>query len=138
MLQQKRMLTIYQGWMIGSFEIRVNGIQLPTVECCYTILNKLKEINYFFEITPDTQQVLLFGYDLYRNRLGSGFHRHILPVGSVPIKYPPHLIASNNSTPVPTTLCRIFHQFGAGVVGASLLLIHSQFVRDFSAAAPVH
>ena len=69
-----------------SRERGVNAaIQLFIVECCCvhcTIVNKLKVINYPFEIVPDTHndflsETILFG-DLYR-RL-NGFDRHILPV----------------------------------------------------------
>ena len=52
-----------------------------------TVLDKLKLINYPFEIPPpDTQhdllsETILFGDDLYRSRLGDGLNPHILPVG---------------------------------------------------------
>ena len=72
-------------------------------------------INYVFETT-------LIG-DMYR-RLGGGFDLHILPL----------LTTSNNSTmPERMTIRRIFEQFSAGGVDTLLLMIHSQFVRNFSA-----
>ena len=118
-----------------------------TVECCvhWTILNKLTVIIYPFEIPLDGTQhdllseTILFGDDLYRSRVGDGLDVHILPVGGIIIKYSQHLIDSNKSTP-ETTIRMIFEQFSAGVVDTSLLLlmIHSQFVRNFSLAVPGH
>ena len=75
----KRMLSIDQGcWIMTSRESFLNGIiQLFASECCSvhcTILNKLKGINYPFEIPPNTQhdlgETVLFGDDLYRSRFG--------------------------------------------------------------------
>ena len=80
----------------------------------------------------------MFG-DLYRSRLGGGFDLHILPDGTVTIKYPAHLIASNISTTPERTTRRIFEQLSAGVDTSFLLwLLHNKFVRNFSAAVPVH
>ena len=90
-------------------------------------------------------ETILFG-GLYRSRLGCGLDPHILSVGGVTVKYSLLIAASNNLTKpeMATILSRIFEQFSAGVVNTSslmlvlLLMMHSQFVRNFSAAAPVH
>ena len=84
-------------------------------------------------------ETILFAQDLYPG-LGGGLDPHILPVGGVTIKYHTLFVASNNSmTPETTTINRIFAQFNEGVIGTLLLLlINSQFVRNFSVAALVH
>ena len=118
MLQQKCTLSIDQGCWITKRKSGVKGVPIVTCNGVLrrslnsTVLNKLKVINYPFEIPPDTQhdlrsETILFGDDLYR-RLGGGLDSHILHV-CVTIKYPPLLIAGNNSTmPETTTIRRIF------------------------------
>ena len=62
---------------------------------------------------------------------------HILSVNGVTIKYS-LFIVDNNSTPETMTIrSGILEQFSAGV-DKSVLFIHSQSVRNLSAAAPVH
>ena len=72
--------------------------------------------------------------DLYR-WLGRELDPHILHVGGIMIKYPIPIVI-NNSRP-KRTIRRNFEQLSVDV-DTSLLLMHSQFLMNFSAAAPVH
>ena len=126
---QKRELSIDQVcWIMTSRESGVNASQLFTVEnCCvhYTIMKKLKVINYPFEIPSDTQHDLLSKTILLI---------HTFSLSAVLGQNTTHF----SSSPETTTIRMIFKQFIAGVVDTSsllLLLIHSQFVRNFSAAS---
>ena len=128
----RSMLSIDEGSGITSSERGVNtAIQLLTLECCClhcTILYRLKVINYLYEIPSYRQRGLLnettfFGGEFDR-QLGCGFDPNILSVSGVTIKYPPHLIACNNSSmPEATTIRRIFEQFSAGVHTLLFLLL---------------
>ena len=86
-------------------------------------------INYPFEISPYSQHDLLSKTILFDDL-------NIHPVGFM-IKYPLFIAASNNST-LEMTIRGILEEFSADVIYTSLLLIHTQFVGNFSAAAPVY